>query len=303
MRSHTGMFSTKKEQWNPEEVLGLINPDRGYLTCTAEAKTCGRRCRRAQNCMRDAARMLQDMAIMDPLSAAKSDNLYMIARLSVCYQHGGQADEICREWRDKLRQLGSSRKASPRSQSPFVNFKCEPDSEDEFFEDEFLKRNTQRPSQRDYTHADLDSMLEKLRRIQEAINNMQSQKQEEEKRKQAAAEQLRREKAEEAQRQRKEAEEQKKKEQERQARANKQREEFIKERAGKSAAAREQPAKKQWADSWQEYLDGWDHLKGKSCREVSYHMVSQHFISSNLNVGRSDHDPLASKVWKMGGCV
>lgn len=272
MRSQPGIFSAQEKQWDPEEVLGLINPDRGNITCTAEAMTYGRRCRRAQNKIYNAARMLNDMATMDPLSVAKSDKLTAIAEDSVCYQHGGQANKVCREWRDKLRALGGSRKVAPAPESP--RFKTEPDSDSE---DEDVKWFTRRPTQRSYTRADIDSMLEQMRRMQETINNMQSQKQreaEEHKRKQAEEERLRKEAAARAQRQRREAEERAKQEREKQEkerkdRENKEREERRKARAKKSTEEAEQSTKQEWADSWQEYLDGWEHLRGMSCREAA----------------------------------
>lgn len=104
-------FSTpypKTPVWDPESVLELINPYKGTITCTAQAVTYNRRCRRASGgCIYSGT--LDDLASMDPSNAANSNLLYVLACQSICWQHGGQQSSVVAEWQRKIeRYLKSS---------------------------------------------------------------------------------------------------------------------------------------------------------------------------------------------------
>ena len=238
---------------------------------------------------------------MDPLSAAKSERLYSIASQSVCWQHGGQANDVYCKWKSALQALGTSRKVLPSPRSPPIHIKTEPDFEED------IRWVTPQTPQRGYSQAEVNVLMEEMKRMKEELENMKREKERdaaEQRRNQEEEERLKREKEENARRQREEEEERKRKEHERKERERKEREnkerlERINERARKRAQEREEAARKarkEWTDAWEEYLEGWEHLKGKTCREVSPTLIhGLPCICSNFNIGCSSPDTMAGK--------
>ncbi|CAJ2506147.1 Uu.00g002770.m01.CDS01 [Anthostomella pinea] len=99
-------------KWDPETVLGLINPCRGFITCVGTAPSMGRRCRNkpAAATIGCGQSILNKLARQDASKAALSPDLEKAAEHMLCYLHGlrarnargNQASHIAKDWQSDL---------------------------------------------------------------------------------------------------------------------------------------------------------------------------------------------------------
>ncbi|KAI0602998.1 hypothetical protein F4775DRAFT_531484 [Biscogniauxia sp. FL1348] len=97
--------SSDRYKWDPETVLGLINPLKDSITCVGHAISRGRRCqnRVAAASVRYARNVIDKLALESAYKAAASPQLEVAASLLLCRQfHSGQAPDVAERWRFKL---------------------------------------------------------------------------------------------------------------------------------------------------------------------------------------------------------
>ncbi|KAK4031292.1 putative reticulocyte-binding protein 2 like protein a protein [Parachaetomium inaequale] len=206
---------------NPDVIFNLMNPDRGYDTCTGEACTYGRRCRRrvASARMASARSLLYKLTTEDPTMASKSADLKAAAELTLCYQHTGQILELMREWRARLLLYAASAAGSSTNTGG-------QSSQKERAEKQRTEEETRRKQ-------DKKRREEKARREEEQARR--------EKEKAEADERKARQKAEERRKKQQRAEE---------SSGNQQ------QKSQRRAEERE-AEKQEWADAWRRYCNGW----------------------------------------------
>ena len=242
-------------QWDPTEVLGLVNPLKGSITCLGYAVTCRRRCFRGPAGWKisQAQGILSALSTLDPSKAADSPRLRDAVDILLCYQHGGDAKTVLSQWQTKLMQYGrESRRAGskPQRKDSWLNggIKHEPTS---------------------YDH---ETLFAEIRRLQEELRKFrqdQSREREDAQREREERE-ARREKEEQNAREEREAQEEKKRQKEREAEEKKKRQE--REARAREAADRErererererkkEAEKQQWSDAWERYTKEWEAIE------------------------------------------
>src|SRR5690349_13904095 len=95
---------SKLKEQSLETVLGIINPDRGTFTCVGYAPSMRRRCRNPISCS-DRTFVYGLLRLLD----LKAPNSYKFGVLldeaayrSLCWRHGGQADNVAERWEDSI---------------------------------------------------------------------------------------------------------------------------------------------------------------------------------------------------------
>ncbi|KAI1631315.1 hypothetical protein F4809DRAFT_632800 [Biscogniauxia mediterranea] len=97
--------SSDRYKWDPETVLGLINPSNDSITCVGYAASRGRRCqnRVAAASVRCARSMIDKLALENAYKAAASPQLEVAASLLLCKRfHSNQTPDVAESWRSKL---------------------------------------------------------------------------------------------------------------------------------------------------------------------------------------------------------
>jgi DNA repair exonuclease SbcCD ATPase subunit len=94
--------------WNPSKTLGIINPDKGCLTCVGYAPSQGRRCRnpiRADN-RALITETLDDIAYLPSDSPAVISRLRaIVGRALCCRYHQDQAETVFKKWQRMIQSL------------------------------------------------------------------------------------------------------------------------------------------------------------------------------------------------------
>ncbi|KAI5924860.1 hypothetical protein F4810DRAFT_97826 [Camillea tinctor] len=102
---HYPARSSDNYEWDPEIVLGLTNPQRGFITCVGFAPSRGRRCqnRVAAATVSYGRSILNKLACESAYKAAASPQLENAASSFLCRRfHQGQARDVAEKWRMKL---------------------------------------------------------------------------------------------------------------------------------------------------------------------------------------------------------
>lgn len=213
--------------WDAVEVLDIINPDRGCLTCVGYAPSCRRRCRNPINAGNRATafRLLDRIAYSKPQSPDTRKLLHELAKCALCVRyHQGQAHDVVAQWERKIAAM-----------SPEPKVKTEPFDDEWEFDDE------------------LSELLKKLAKIR-AERERQAQEKEEKARR-ATEERGRRD------RQRREQQEKEDKAQRaREAEGQRERERKRREEQERQNAQRET---KRWHERWNTYISRWDEFSSE----------------------------------------
>lgn len=235
--------------WDPEEVLKLSNTEYGCgITCVAEAKTYGRRCRRHLAASRSFSERYGELFRLPPQDAAGSAYLYLLAESLSCWQHKGQVGEIVRKWQSRLRNINQGIRLDAAS------------------------RLKEMQAEVGKMSAKVDELNEKLRWYEQqsaggpyfnsrSFSDEAARNRARDKRRKAEEEAR---KEEELRYQRQEAQRKEKEKATQQAKA---REEEIKARARRRAEQREAAERRQWAEAWSRYCSAWDDIDAVENRE------------------------------------
>ncbi|KFY58966.1 hypothetical protein V496_05898 [Pseudogymnoascus sp. VKM F-4515 (FW-2607)] len=228
----------KTTQWDPQAILGIINPDRGSFTCMGYAPSKGRRCRnpiRRDN--RDFVYVLiYLLTLVGPKRHEFATLLEEAADRSLCWRHENQVDDIAEKWKASIDALSpptpkakgdakQSKSRSKKSQST--------GSSNTRYIDESIKTEVEDSKQKEREQKE----REKKKREQKE----REQKLKEEEQRNQKLQQERRDKE---ARERRQQEARKRREREQQER----REQAMKER-------------REWQQSWQNYVTKWSAFK------------------------------------------
>ncbi|KAK0385637.1 hypothetical protein NLU13_6814 [Sarocladium strictum] len=154
---HTNYSKPIPRRWDPDAVFEITNPSTGYPTCVGQAVTCGRRCKRvvAGYNVLSANCIARDLAELSPSAAAGDDQLYHIAHIMLCYQHGHQAEELVSKWRRELHHCDSKSEAEPPLQTG--GFHYEDDIKDLYEAIQKLQEQLRRIKAARQTHSEKSS--------------------------------------------------------------------------------------------------------------------------------------------------
>jgi len=103
----------QKKIWDAVEVLDIINPDRGCLTCVGYAPSCRRRCRNPINAGNRATafRLLDRIAYSKPQSPDTRKLLHELAKCALCLRnHQDQAHDVVAQWERKIAAMTPEQK-------------------------------------------------------------------------------------------------------------------------------------------------------------------------------------------------
>lgn len=152
--------ATSSKSWDPWSVLQFENPQLGYRTCVGTAVTYGRRCKRS---VAMSSPCLATLETLGPLQAAKSSMLRDIAGAGLCWQHKHQVDDVVARWRDVLHRFAEAQSSGRKGSS------TRHDS----------KPSAARPRptpMTEQTQPNIDDLMEQIRRLQEELERLRSQK-------------------------------------------------------------------------------------------------------------------------------
>ena len=262
----------QKAKWDIETVCELTNPTQGYPTCSAQAVTYRRRCKRqiahgAISAIRD---ILEHLTTRSPCATAESPDLYEAAKLSVCWQHRDQIGDVARRWKEALKALArrTGKADGKASYSTHGGIKQEDEGD--------IPPSARRARGRKVNPESYEMRPEELSRLKEMLADRRAQEKrkeeatvKEEREKAEKERQRRRQEAEERQRRRQEAEERQRRhereaEEKRKQEEREKREEILRQRARKRQQDREDAARKEWADAWKRYSEGWAEIEDAS---------------------------------------
>ncbi|KFY13230.1 hypothetical protein V491_06479 [Pseudogymnoascus sp. VKM F-3775] len=263
----------KATQWDPEAILGIINPDRGSFTCMGYAPSMGRRCRNpiAQNNRDFVNGLLELLVLMGPGSRKFATLLEEAAYRSLCWRHGSQTDSIVMKWEAGIDELNlpapqaegkgkQSKSHTKQSRSTGSSYTRYTD-ENVKTEAEDLKQKRQeqdrREAQQDQQRKKRQEEQDKEKRQQEQrdkeARERRQQEQDEEKRQQEQRDKEARERRQQEQDKEKRQQEQRDKE----ARERRQQEAQKREEREKQAKEQAMKERREWQQAWQNYVDKW----------------------------------------------
>jgi len=130
-------------KWDPDTVIPLINPVKGWGTCVGFAPSKGRRCWNRKSPLL-ASRILNDLAELSPSSAAASPRLLDAAESMLCWLHGDQADKVISEWKRALMKDATTTKQTNRDWDEMA-------ANAHAVLDELLRKRREREETRGYT--------------------------------------------------------------------------------------------------------------------------------------------------------
>jgi hypothetical protein len=254
----------RKKLWDPSTTLGIINADRGCITCVGYAPTQRRRCRNPirQDNRELITEALNDIAYMNPDSPAVLSRLRAIAGPALCVRyHQNQAETVVTQWQRKLQQLkpqiGERKPTKPVQSSRKQESVQEQSMKDllkQLREGRELLAELQKEMNSQRQRGLEKERVEKDRVEKERLEKERLQKERLEK------ERLEKERLEKEKREREE-----KKQREREQAASNER---IRQRAQKSREQRqrekrekEQKERDEWDQSWTKYQEGWVHFR------------------------------------------
>lgn len=229
VEAQTPSSAWKATEWDPEAILGIINPDRGSFTCVGYAPSMRRRCRNpiARNNRDFVYGLLELLVLIGPGGRKFATLLEEAAYRSLCWRHGNQTDGIVRKWEASIDELnlpapqakgkGKQSKSHTKQSQPTGSY------------------NTR------YTDDNVKTEAEDLK-----------QKQREQDRREAQQDQQRK--------KRQEEQDKEKREQERRDKeARERRQQEAQKRAEREQQAREQAIKerREWQQAWQNYVTKW----------------------------------------------
>ncbi|KAK3937844.1 putative reticulocyte-binding protein 2 like protein a protein [Diplogelasinospora grovesii] len=222
--------ASRTRQWDPEKLTSLVNPDTRDERCLGWAYSRRRQCQRsvAWSRIRRARQSLDSLSYLDPMTAAKSPELLVIAQDMLCYQHLQDDEDIVERWETSLRKYAAEDERRKKREE----------------KDEKLKREQERKAE------ETKRQWEEIKRLLKEIKREAEERQ----RQQQKAEEERKQKEEQEEREREQERERKRQEDQR-------REEELRQRARKTAQEREKAAKKEWADAWTRYCAGWEAIE------------------------------------------
>jgi hypothetical protein len=258
--------------WDPVQVLGITNTDRGYqcITCIGYAPSQRRRCRneiRADN-RKFITTTLKEISYMQPDSPLVAKKLKKIVGPALCVRyHQNQAEDISLQWKEAIKglkpQTGGRTCDNPtrsRGSIPDKNIN-EQLREARKLMAEMRELYGRQPPQ-DHEDEKNDRRSEERERLKRARDRVEKEKQ----RKEAEDEQRKKEQK------ARDEDEQKKRDQrqrEQKAREAAQKLREQRERKERESAEKAKKEREEWDQAWQRYEERWVSFKAGQCETAS----------------------------------
>lgn len=216
-------------QWDPEAILGIINPDRGSFTCVGYAPSMRRRCRNpiARNSCDFVYGLLELLVLMGPGSRKFATLLEEAAYRSLCWRHGRQTDSIVMKWEARIDELNLP---APQAEAKGKQSKSHT-----------KQSHSTGSSYTRYTDENVKTEAEDLKQKRREQDRREAQQDQERKKKQE------------------EQDKEKRKQEQRDKEARERRQQEAKKREEREKQAKEQAMKERrdWQQAWQNYVTKW----------------------------------------------